>query len=176
VNRRIWPRIEKIPPRVYYLDLKRYHKVSNELSQTPFTPAVSNIFALDAALDELLKTGVANRIEHYRTVSSYLRSVLQQIGLELFPHVGVKSHAITTIKVPHYITFESLYEELKSRGYIVYACKEHLRDRYFQIANMGDLSQEMIQGFLDTLAHVLEQAAAKYQSSSRSEVYARALC
>jgi 2-aminoethylphosphonate-pyruvate transaminase len=161
VNKRIWPRIESIPPRVYYLDLKRYHRLSEQISQTPFTPAVSNFFALDAALDELLKGGVSKRITHYREINSRMRSALQSMGLELFTNSGHESHTITTIKVPDYITFEELYEELKSRGYIVYACKKPLADRYFQIANMGDLSDEMIQGFLDTLQHVLHQAARR---------------
>jgi 2-aminoethylphosphonate-pyruvate transaminase len=161
VNKRIWPRIESIPPRVYYLDLKRYHRLSEEISQTPFTPAVSNFFALDAALDELLKGGVSKRIAHYREINGRMRAALQSMGLELFTNTGHESHTITTIKVPDYITFDELYEELKSRGYIVYACKKPLADRYFQIANMGDLSDEMIQGFLDTLQHVLHQAARR---------------
>jgi 2-aminoethylphosphonate-pyruvate transaminase len=170
INKRVWPRIEAIPPRVYYLDLKRYHRVSREISQTPFTPAVSNFFALDAALDELLKEGVAGRIAHYRRINRRIRRELKRMGLERFTDTGHESHTITTVKVPDYITFEELYEELKGRGYIVYACKDHLADRYFQIANMGALSDKMIQGFLDTLAHVLEQAALR----SRAAIMARA--
>jgi 2-aminoethylphosphonate-pyruvate transaminase len=158
IHNRIWPRIEPIRPRVYYLNLKRYHEFSESLSQTPFTPAVSNFFALDAALDELLKDGVQYRIRHYRNVNRRMRKALRRMGLEMFTNTGHESHTITTIKMPSYITFNQLYEELKSRGYIIYACKEHLKDKYFQIANMGELSDEMIQGFLDTLALVLERA------------------
>jgi 2-aminoethylphosphonate-pyruvate transaminase len=163
INKRVWPRVEDIPPRTYYLDLKRYHNISKELSQTPFTPAVSNFFALDAALDELLKEGVSERIAHYRHINRRIRRELKSLGLEQLTDTGHESHTITTVKVPHYISFPELYEELKSRGYIVYACKEHLSDRYFQIANMGALSDKMIQGFLDTLAHVLEQAALRHR-------------
>jgi len=163
INKRIWPRIENIPPRVYYLDLKRYHRISQEISQTPFTPAVSNFFALDAALDELLKEGVAGRLAHYRHINRRIRRELKRMGLKRFSETGHESHTITTVKVPDYVSFAELYEELKERGYIIYGCKEHLQDRYFQIANMGALSDKMIQGFLDTLAHVLEQAAMRYR-------------
>lgn len=161
INKRVWPRIENIPPRVYYLDLKRYHRISQAISQTPFTPAVSNFFALDAAVDELLKEGVAGRIEHYRSVNRRIRRELRKMGLVQFTDTGHESHTITTVRIPDYVSFDELYVELKERGYIVYACKDQLADRYFQIANMGALSDKMIQGFLDTLAHVLEQAAMR---------------
>jgi 2-aminoethylphosphonate-pyruvate transaminase len=42
----VWPRIADIPPRVYYLDLKRYRRYLTDVAQTPFTPAVSSFFAL----------------------------------------------------------------------------------------------------------------------------------
>jgi 2-aminoethylphosphonate-pyruvate transaminase len=165
IHSRIWPRIEKIPPRVYYLDLKRYHRIGRDLAQTPFTPAVSNFFALDAALDELLQQGVAHRQRHYRTINRRIRKALRQLGLQPFTQTGHESHTITTLRVPAYVAFTELYEEMKGRGYIIYACKEHLKDRYFQIANMGELTDEMVQGFLDTLASVLERAAVQARAA-----------
>jgi 2-aminoethylphosphonate-pyruvate transaminase len=161
IDSRIWPRVEKIAPRGYYLDLRRYHSFTQSLAQTPFTPAVSNFFALDAALDELLKEGIVHRIRHYRTINRRIRKALRLLGLEQLTDTGHEAHTITTLKVPPYLRFADLYEELKSRGYIIYACREHLKDRYFQIANMGALSDEMIQGFLDTLALVLRRAAQR---------------
>jgi 2-aminoethylphosphonate-pyruvate transaminase len=157
INNRIWPRIEQIPPRVYYLNLKRYHSFSRSVAQTPFTPAVSNFFALDAALDELLQEGTVHRIRHYRMINRRIRKAFRRMGLEQLTSTGHESHTITTLKVPEYIDFVDLYEEMKSRGYIIYNCKEHLENRYFQIANMGELSDEMIQGFLDSLALALKR-------------------
>lgn len=168
IHNRIWPRIASISPRVYYLDLKRYHDFSEKLSQTPFTPAVSNIFALDAALDELLKEGLPGRIRHYRTINRRIRKALRRMGLEQLTSTGHEAHTITTLKVPSYISFAELYQEMKSRGYIIYNCREHLESRYFQIANMGELTDEMIQGFLDTLNLVLKRAALRAQAADQS--------
>ena len=161
IHSRVWPRIASIPPRVYYLDLKRHHEISQRLSQTPFTPAVSNIFALDAALDELLKEGPVYRIRHYRSINRRIRQALRRMGLEQLTSTGHESHTITTLGVPDYISFAELYQEMKSRGYIIYNCREHLESRFFQIANMGELTDEMIQGFLDTLTLVLKRASQR---------------
>ena len=61
-----------MPPRVYYLDLKRYRRYL-QLGETPFTPAVSTFFALDAALDELLHEGLPRRRQRYQRLHVLLR-------------------------------------------------------------------------------------------------------
>ena len=158
----VWDRIADHKPRAYYLDLRRYKRISDSNSQTPFTPAVSNFFALDAALDELLQEGVHARIRRYRTTNRRIRQALLRLGMQPFTATGHESHSIVTIGVPPYIAFSELYEQMKRRGYIIYGCKEQLKDRFFQIANMGDLSEEMVQGFLDTLEQVLKRAAKRH--------------
>lgn len=162
VNRRVWHRIEEIPPRGYYLDLKRYKRMG-----IPFTPAVSNFFALDAALGELLRDGLQQRHHRYRRLNQLLRRELRRIGLERMTNTGHESHTITTLKVPEYTTYKELYRALKERGYIIYGCKAQFKDRYFQVANMGDLSDEMVRGFIDTTDAVLEEARQQRRASIR---------
>ncbi len=165
VNKRAWDRIENIPPRVYYLDLRRYRHYAIEKEETPFTPAVSSFFALDAAVDELLETGVEHRWETYRRRNARIRQRLREMGLEFLTATGRESNTITCVKVPPYITFRELYDEMKRRGYLIYNSKEHLKDRYFQVANMGDLTDEIIEEFLGSLEMVLLTARRKAKSS-----------
>lgn len=162
VNQRIWPRIEHVSPRVYYLDLRAYHR-----AQIPFTPAVSNLFALDAALDELLNEGVARRIAHYERLNQWLRRELRRLGLQPMTETGRESHTITTWQVPDYLRFDQLYRSLKRRGYIIYSCKAQLKDRCFQIANMGVLTDEMVEGFIQSMELVLRQAASRSRPELR---------
>ncbi|MCK5797725.1 MAG: aminotransferase class V-fold PLP-dependent enzyme, partial [Deltaproteobacteria bacterium] len=154
VDQRVWGRIDDIDPRSYYLDLHRYHD-----NPIPFTPAVSNFFALDVALDELLREGIAQRMHRYRRLNSVLRRELRRLGLDRFSLTGHESHTITTLKVPEFISFGDLYQALKDRGYIVYGCKASLKDQYFQVANMGDLSDDHVRGFVESFAQVLSSAA-----------------
>ena len=152
----VWERTAQVEPRVYYLDLKRYRQ-----QQIPFTPAVSNFFALDAALDELLQEGIGNRIRHYRSVNDRIRKTLFGLGLRPLTQTGRESHTITTVQVPSYIEFAELYEALKKQGYVIYDCKEHLKGECFQVANMGELSDEMVDGFLEALEGVLRRARSR---------------
>jgi 2-aminoethylphosphonate-pyruvate transaminase len=156
LDSRVWAKINGAKPRTLYLDLNRYRD-----SKIPFTPAVSNIMALDAAIDEILREGIAARMRHYRALNRRIRRSLRRMGLHTLTNSGHEAHSITTISVPAYTSFEELYEMLKGRGYIVYACKEHLFGKYFQIANMGELSDDMVDGFLHTLQWVLQQLSTR---------------
>src|SRR6185503_4382666 len=78
-----------------------------------------------------------------------------------FTRTGSESHSVTTCCVPSGIRFEDLYARLKARGYIVYACKDVLADRFMQVANMGDLPIQQIDAFLATTAEVIAELRAK---------------
>ncbi len=151
VSPRVWPRIEKLKPRAYYLDLRRYRKYMDELAQTPFTPAVSVYFALDAACSEFLADGHEARFEMYRSRNKRLRDGLAALDMPSYTGTGWESHSIVTCKLPDGVAFDALYDAVKERGIIVYGCKGVLADRYMQIANMGDLPPASIDHFLHVI-------------------------
>ncbi len=157
---RVWSRIEKLKPRSYYLDLRRYRRYMDELAQTPFTPAVSVYFALDAACSEFLADGHEARFETYQTRNRRLRDGLAALGMPSYTTTGRESHSIVTCRLPDGVAFEPLYDAVKERGIIVYGCKGVLADRYMQIANMGDLSIEAIEHFLSVMAQELAHLRA----------------
>jgi 2-aminoethylphosphonate-pyruvate transaminase len=157
VRREVWPRIQDDPPRSYYLDLRKYRKYMETRRQTPFTPAVNTMLSLNAALDELLETGIAGRRDHYRRLSQRLRRGLRSLGLELMVDEERASHSLTLVKVPAGMTYQEIYIGLKERGYIVYESKDELAGKTFQVANMGALEEVHIDSFLAAVGQVLDQ-------------------
>lgn len=170
VSPRVWPRIEKLKPRAYYLDLRRYRKYMDELAQTPFTPAVSTYFALDAACTEFLADGHAMRLETYARRNRRIREGLAALGMHPFTQTGMESHSIVTASMPEGVAFDDLYEAVKLRGIIIYGCKGILTDRFLQIANMGELSDEDIEHFLTVLADEIARLRAGASVSARAVV------
>ena len=155
----VWPRIAGVAPRVYYLDLARHRRYLDELSQTPFTPAVSSFFALETALDELNEQGgVAARREIYRKRSLRIRRVFADLGFESFTNTGRESHTISMLRLPWGLTVDALYDGAKARGFIIYRAKGEFADRYIQIANMGELSDGTIDAFLAAISDVVRAA------------------
>lgn len=160
VSPRVWPRIEALRPRAYYLDIRRYRRYMDELAQTPFTPAVSVYFALDAACSEFLADGHAARFEMYRSRNRKLRDGLAALGMPSFTRTGRESSSIVTCRLPDGVAFDALYDAVKERGIIVYGCKGILADRYLQIANMGHLGDDSIDQFLRVLAEEIARLRA----------------
>ena len=89
-----------VKPRTYYLDLKRYRRYIDELAQTPFTPAVSAYFALDAAASEFLADGHRARLAMYRARNQRMRDGLAALGMAPLTRTGFESHSVTTCCVP----------------------------------------------------------------------------
>ena len=157
---RVWQRIENVKPRSYYLNLKRYRDYMHERAQTPFTPAVSSYFALDAACAEFLEDGATRRLADYRRQNELLRSGLAELGMVPFTRTGRESHSMVTCCVPRGLSFDELYNGLKKRGFIVYACKDVLADKFVQVSNMGDTDDDTIKRFLQVTAEVIHEVRA----------------
>jgi 2-aminoethylphosphonate-pyruvate transaminase len=170
VSPRTWDHIAEVKARVYYLDLKRYRKVMQEKSQTPFTPAVGTLYALEAAADEFLADGAQARVAMYARRNRRLRSGLARLGLKAFTRTGREAHSIVTASLPDQVTFADLYEPLKAAGFVIYDCKPPLQGRYIQIANMGAISEGALDAFLEALAARLTALApvVKQRIASRA--------
>jgi aspartate aminotransferase-like enzyme len=168
----VWPRIADIPPRVYYLDLKRYRRYLTEVAQTPFTPAVSSFFALEKALDELFEQGgVQARRETYRRRNLLIRRVLTDLGFQSFTNTGRESHTIFTARVPSFVEIDALYARMKDRGFIIYRCKGALGEHHIQIANMGELPDATIDAFLGAMAEEVGLARAAAPGRDRERLW-----
>jgi 2-aminoethylphosphonate-pyruvate transaminase len=158
VRRDVWQTIEGDKPRSYYLDLRRYRAFLIDRCQTPFTPAVNTMMALNAALDELLEVGLVGRREHYKHLNDRIRRGLLSLGMEIMVDEERSSHSITVVKVPDGMTYQDIYLGLKDRGFIVYESKGALSGGYFQVANMGALEEIHIDEFLAAMGQVLSEA------------------
>ena len=60
-----------------------------------------------------------------------------------------RSNTVTSVLLPQGISFEALHNELKAKGFIIYAGKGPLSEKTFQVANMGVLTKEDIYKFLE---------------------------
>ena len=73
--------VAKLPK--YYFDLGSY-KANMVSGQTPFTPAISLLFQLNARLDQIEEEGADNVIERHRGLSDYLRGKLDAMHIKTF--------------------------------------------------------------------------------------------
>jgi 2-aminoethylphosphonate-pyruvate transaminase len=160
----MWEAAARAPRRSVYLDLRRYRAALKENRQTPFTPAVHSIIALDEALRELEQEGGPRaRRARYLALNARVRQGLARLGFTFrFEGAGLSS-SLTVAEMPTGESFEALYEAMRRRGYIIYATKGPLQHGSFIVANMGCLDAAIIDAFLANLAEVrgIHQTAAR---------------
>src|SRR5262245_29351317 len=142
------------PPRSVYLDLHG-HYASQEADNTPFTPAVQVLHAMQQALVELEKEGVEARIARYAENARVLRTGMAALGFEILVPAAARSSILTTFRLLPGVTYEALHDAMKRRGYVIYAGQGDIRRYAFRVANMGTLTPADMQGVVRAFADVL---------------------
>lgn len=154
IKKSIITEIERYPKRSFYFDIINNLR-DQENGATSFTPSVQLYYALDKALDILIKEGVANRIKRYRDISNVLRNGFRRLGLRFYLQDEGLSNTLTALYLPAGVSYSSLHDALKKKGFIIYAGQSKLKDKIFRVANMGNLTKTDARRFLKTLKDVL---------------------
>lgn len=140
-----------LPARTFYLDLHS-HWIGQERDQAPlFTPAVQAMFALKVALELLLQEGVAGRNRRYKALAHELRSGLEARGFRLLLAPEYRSSLLTAVYLPDGLTYEYLHDQLKARGFVIYAAQDALKARVFRLSNIGQITLRDIGRFFEAL-------------------------
>jgi 2-aminoethylphosphonate-pyruvate transaminase len=153
-----------MPRRNVYLNLQNHLKWAREHGQTPNTPAVTAMVALDQALKELLADGLDKRVARALTLSRMVRSGLRDMGLRFLLPEEQMSNTLTSAFLPLGIDVDAFIARLDEHGFVVYPGKGVWHDQnMFQVATMGTLTAEdtraLLKAIRDTIQE-LQRAAA----------------
>src|SRR5205085_3748260 len=68
------------------------------------------------------------------------------------------SNSLTSLFLPEGVYYDHLHDLLREQGYIIYAGQGDLAQRIFRVANMGDLTEADLNGFMAAFEAVLPEA------------------
>jgi aspartate aminotransferase-like enzyme len=153
VSDRAIKRAAQVPNRGYYfdfVDMLKYFK----RNQTPATPAISLINALNQQMDDILAEGLdarwARHIEMAHLVQAWARA-----KWELFSNEAFLSNTVTAVKNTRNADISALNKELGKRGAMISNGYGGLKDKTFRIAHMGDLTPADITWLLGQIDEIL---------------------
>ncbi len=147
------------PPRSVYLDLYGHWR-AQEHDNTPFTPAVQVLHAMDRALAELEAEGVERRIARYAANAATLRDGMQRLGFDILVPETARANVLTTFRLPRGLGYDALHDAMKRRGYVIYAGQGDLRTYAFRVSNMGTLTPATMKGVVEAFAASLAALTA----------------
>lgn len=155
VSDRALEKAKTVAYRGYYFDFVELEKYLVK-NQTPATPAISLMYALDVQLDRMLAEGMENRFARHLAMRDLTMKWAKQHGFTLFPAEGYESPTVTCINNNLNIDIAALNKHLREHGMIISNGYGNLKGKNFRIAHMADLTlsdmEELLSAIDDFLA------------------------
>lgn len=148
--------------RSYYFDLYQQYHSLEKTGQMPFTVPVQIAYALQQALNELIKETLPKRIQRYQDNYDYLVQGLTTLGFILLTPIDRASKLLVSVALPKRylsLSYTDLHAALFNHGITIYPEKS-TGSNTFRIACMGDLTRHDIDYFLKHLAEYLDLVIA----------------
>ena len=137
VNQRAWKVCEANTNSKFYFCLMEAKKAL-EKGETPFTPAVSLIYALDEALKMMLEKGIDQIIAEHLFHRDIVRAGLKAMGLTLCAEDAIASPAVTAVLAPPGIDPAAIRKALLDNFSVVVAGGQgKFKETVFRIGHLG---------------------------------------
>lgn len=145
----------------YYMDLRRYEQYM-EKSETPFTPNIHNVFALEEALSMIEAEGLENVFARHILMRDMMRAGARAVGLELLVKDEDASPTVTGIRFPNADSFRA---RIKKQYGVEFAGGQGIHaNNIFRVGHMGYATPLDV---LTALA-VLEMDMKKYGQATQA--------
>jgi len=142
----------------YYWDFTKA-KDYLQRGQTPWTPAISICYALDATLNLMLNEGLSNIFARHAKIAQMTRTGIKSLGLPLFAEDNCASNTVTAVKTDDKLDAAKLIQILRDEYNVVIAPGQRkLRGKIFRIGHLGLVEENDIKTVLEALARALPKA------------------
>lgn len=139
----------------FYWDFSRARSYQ-EKGQTPWTPAISTVFAMNTSLGMMLDEGLPNIIARHARIGQLARDGAKSLGLTLFADEDFASNTVTAINAPEGVNANDLRKILLAENEIVLGGgQQRLDGMIFRIGHLGLVAEEDVQAVISALKGAL---------------------
>ncbi|MCL2150409.1 MAG: alanine--glyoxylate aminotransferase family protein [Dehalococcoidia bacterium] len=159
VSPEAWQANEQAKMARFYWDFGKAKKYFEKGGQTPWTPAVSVVFALSCACDMMLAEGLPNIISRHARLGQMTREGVKALGLKLFADEKYASNTVTAVLGDNGLDAKKLTKVMREEYDIVLSGGQmELEGKIFRIGHLGWAHESDIQQVLDALKTALPKA------------------
>ncbi|UCC26666.1 MAG: alanine--glyoxylate aminotransferase family protein [Gemmatimonadales bacterium] len=155
-------RANSLEGRGMYLDVVGFYQQLAK-SQTPTTPAVTLLYALEEQLKRIEAESMEGRWARHGEMSRRTCDWVDELGhrLELDLHVlapeGGRSPTVTCIRLPVDLEGPRVVSAMRERGWVIGGGYGKLKPNCIRIGHMGDHTVEQLEELLDVLEQVIRK-------------------
>jgi aspartate aminotransferase-like enzyme len=157
VSARALAKAKTTPNRGYYFDFEEF-AANDAKDNTPSTPCISLIYALDHQLGKMFAEGLENRYERHRRMAEMTRAWILDQGFTLFAAEGARSQTLTCGSSDDRTDLERLKKLAAERGYAIDNGYGKIKNRTFRIPHMADMTEADLTELFTLLEELLSQA------------------
>jgi len=143
----------------YYFDLIEFADNIDKL-QTPSTPALSTMYALQVQLQHIMTETMEARWARHTTMAERTHAWVadmqsEGVALRVMAPQGHRSPTVTAVALPGGMSGPSIVNEMKERGWVIGGGYGKLKDTSFRIGHMGDHTLDELNVLLAQLTEVV---------------------
>jgi len=147
VSNRALEKSKNVPGRGYYFDFQQFAKQA-EKNQTPTTPAIPHIMALNYQCKKLLEEGMENVWKRHKEMGEFVRA-WAKTNFELFCEEQYASNTLTTVKNTKGINVAETIGAIQAKHNTIFGNGYgKLKEQTFRIAHMGDITLDDLKELL----------------------------
>jgi aspartate aminotransferase-like enzyme len=154
-SERALERAKTVPGRGYYFDFLEF-AAADEKNNTPSTPCISQIYAMDRQLDRIFAEGLERRWQRHQELAGYVRNWIVEQGFGLFPAEPYRSVTLSCATNDRGTDLAALKKQLGERGFAFDDGYGKLKGKTFRIAHMGDMQLDDLKGLTAEIEGLLQ--------------------
>jgi aspartate aminotransferase-like enzyme len=152
VNERAIERAKQVPNRGAYTDLVDIFEFEKR-HQTPFTPNIALLYALDRRMDLLLEETYNNVYQRHLEMACYTQRWAKQ-HFAMFPETGYESITVSCIKNTRGKNVKELNQILSEKGFLISGGYGKMAEKTFRIGHMGEWNLDGIKEVIDLIDQI----------------------
>ena len=158
---RAWKFYEQAKMPRFYFDLGKAKKYL-EIEETPWTPGITTVYALQKGLDILMKEGLQNNFDRHTRVAKLTRDGVKSLGLKQVADEKFASNTVTAVWLPEGIEYKALAKAmLDQKQVVITGGQDNLDGKIFRIGHLGWVDDNDIKECIDALRYVLPKLGYK---------------
>jgi aspartate aminotransferase-like enzyme len=157
VSRKALDKARTTPARGYYFDFEEFEN-NDSKDNTPSTPCISLIHALDHQLGKMFAEGLDTRYARHRKMAEATRSWALAQGFPLFAAEGYRSMTLTSGSNDGRTDLDKLKKLAGDRGYAIDNGYGKIKNQTFRIAHMADFTMADMEELFALLEELLPEA------------------
>lgn len=164
LSKRAWEMVNRSNLPNYYFNLKKAQKALTT-NDTPWTPAISLIIGVDAALEMIRQTGVEQVWARHDRLARSIRAGVEALGLKLLSNVP--SNALTAVYIPESVDAKQFNKVLKNNyGITIAGGQGHLTGKIFRISHLGYYDELDMITMISALEMTLQECGFDFELGS----------